>query len=368
MKTPHRLVPTLLGVALGVASLGASCGQRLVTLMPGVVNDAGNRSLRRGIVSFATERLCSEMTGRSLPLRMSDSDPSIGRFFPTGCAVTQLGNENLFVQFVGHGYGWTNVTGRVGFEAAASVEYDHDFLVEGSSMYVYFAQARTQSSSFRPVMLERSDGGVAGAALSMLGRDASSLIEPLGQRILQSQLARGFTVVRDSDGAVAFSLGVLEKGQRPLAPFDVSRARAVVLANDRTEVHPGQRDFVGPFEITDGAHQLVLSAAVEGVPAVDLLVVPRTSAEAWMAQYEHYARTGPAPFPPLLDESIAAPAAAPVGAPVAFGGAWRRELALPPGSYFLVIDHSATAGRTSPMVGDPRAALVNYVVQLTARD
>src|SRR5437868_5522488 len=87
----------------GFTSLGASCGQTAITLMPGVVNDPGNRSLRRALFGFATDKVCGEMKSRSLPLKMGGGDPSTGRFFPTGCSVTQLGNENLFVQFVGHG-------------------------------------------------------------------------------------------------------------------------------------------------------------------------------------------------------------------------------------------------------------------------
>lgn len=359
---------TLLLAVFAFASLGASCGQRAVTLMPGVVNDAGNRSLRRAIFSFATSEICNEMKGKSVPLRMSDADPSIGRFFPTGCVVTELGNENLFVQFLGHGYAWTNLTGRVGFEAAASIEYSHDFFVDGSSMYVYFSEVRTQSSSFKALMLERADGGVAGPALALLGHDVPSVIEPLGRRVMEGELARGFTVVREGDGTIAFALGVVEKGKRPPAPFDASRARSRVLANDRTELHVGQRDYVGPFEVIEGTRALVMTAALEGAPAIDVQIVPRASAEIWEAQYERYARTGPAPFPVVADDVLATQA---FGDPTVPGVStasanWRREFPLAPGAYYVVLDHTGTAGRTSPASapGDDRAALVNYAIEL----
>jgi hypothetical protein len=82
------------------------------------------------------------MQRRGIPLRLRDEDPSIGRYFPTSCAVQFLENGNLFVQFSGHGYAFSTATGRVGFEASAGVEYDHDFLVEEGSMYIYFRALR----------------------------------------------------------------------------------------------------------------------------------------------------------------------------------------------------------------------------------
>jgi hypothetical protein len=275
---------------------------------------------------------------------MGDDDPAIGRFFPTGCAVTELGNENLFVQFIGHGYAWTNVTGRVGFEAAASIEYDHDFFADGSALYVYFREVRAQSTSFKPILLERTDGGVAGAALSLLGQDVKSVLEPLGRRVMEGELARGFTVVRDADGSVAFSLGVVEKGKRPLEPFRADGSRATVLANDRAELHPGQRDYAGPFEVTDAAPMLEITATVDGAPAVDVMVVPRATGDVWLAQYERYAATGPAPFPALTDDVVTVSPEAigtPAGAPPTASASFRRALRLAPGAYYVVFDHTS---------------------------
>jgi hypothetical protein len=355
------------GSQLALATLGASCGQRAVTLLPGIVNDPGNRSLRKAIFGFAVDKLCTEMKTRSLPLKMSEADPSIGRFFPTACSVTQLGNDHLFVQFVGHGYGWTNITGRMGFEAAASVEYDHDFLVDDGSMYVYFRQVQHQSSSFKPVMYERTDGGVAGGALSLLGSNVPAVVQQVGQRVLQSQLARGFTVVRDEDGEVAFSAGVLEKGKKPLVPFAKGDSDWPLLANDRTELHTGQRDFAGPFDVPNAKHALHLTVALEGAAKIDVLVVQKSTGDTWIAQYERYAQTGAPPLPAAFEDSVQAPLDN-LSAPVAYRGIapWRKRLPLAPGSYYIVFDHTATAGKTAPAAAafDDRAALVSYAVQL----
>ncbi|MEM9694286.1 MAG: hypothetical protein AAGA56_17175, partial [Myxococcota bacterium] len=87
----------LLAVFASLASLGASCSQSAVTLLPGVVNDPSNRSLRRSIFRFATDEICEELLQRSVPLKLRPSDPNIGRFFPLSCNITELANEkNLF--------------------------------------------------------------------------------------------------------------------------------------------------------------------------------------------------------------------------------------------------------------------------------
>jgi len=189
-----RRLRLFLVALLALGAMGASCGEVAVRLMPGVINNPGNRSLRRAIFGFATNKICVEMQGRSVPLKLRDGDPNIGRFFPTACSVRELPNENLFVQFVGHGYAWTNVTGRMGFEASAAVEFEHDFFVEGSTMYVYFKQKNTQSSSFRAIMVERGEGSAAAGVAGLLGGSVKQVTQQLGERLLKHQLAQGFTV------------------------------------------------------------------------------------------------------------------------------------------------------------------------------
>jgi hypothetical protein len=300
---------------------------------------------------------------------MNEGEPSTGRFFPTACAVNELPNENLYVQFVGHGYAWTNVTGRVGFEASASAEYAHDFLVEGSSMVVSFREVKTTASSWKPVLLERRDGGVAGGAIGLLDREPGGFVAQGGQRILEGQLARGFTVVREPDGAVSFSMGLAKKGERAPAPFDTRNARHPVVANDRAELHAAQRDYLGPYTLDGEGRALVVTAVVEGAPSVDVLVVATATGESWLAQYERYLETGPAPGPTLYEDTVLASAGEVgmvPGAPPATTAPWRRTFPLPAGSYYVVLDHSATAGRSAPpsVRGDDRAALVSYAVEL----
>ncbi|MBW2522680.1 MAG: hypothetical protein JRI23_00830 [Deltaproteobacteria bacterium] len=352
---------------LGLASLGASCGTTAVSIMPGVVNDTGNRSLRRALLSFATGTLCMELQARTIPLTLRADDPALGRFFPTTCSVQELANDNLFVQFSGHGYGWSNLTGRIGFEAAGAVEYRHDFLMDGSTMYVYFRQKQTQSSDFRVYMVERGagvpSGGVAGAAIAqVLGTSVASAAQQIGVQILEHQLAQGFTVVRESDATVTFTLGLLEKGARPALPFDRGESDWTVLANERTELHVGQRDYTGPYTITDDDEALYLTALLEGAPKVDVLVIGKGACDPWIQSYERQPAAPAPPVAPISDETIEAAQPVPNRPPPL----WRRTLRLPPGSYYVVFDNTSSAGQTAPTPRgmDDRAALLSYAVQL----
>jgi hypothetical protein len=297
---------------------------------------------------------------------LRDGDPATGRFFPSTCDVRELANGNLFLQFSGRGYAWTNVTGRIGFEASAAVEYAQDFIMDGGTMFVYFRQKQTQSTDFRALMVERSTAAGSTAVgqgfAELLAGGVAAASQQIGQRILQSKVAQGFTVVRDSDGAVSFALGVLEQGQRPAVPFAGGESDRTVLANERTEIHNGQRDYLGPFTVPDTDQALFLTAVLEGAPAIDVLVVPKTTAEGWLDGYVRQAATAGPPATPFSDEVLEAATALP-GQPL---GAWRRALRLPVGQYYVVLDHTASAGRTTPQAQatDDRAALVSYAVQL----
>lgn len=340
-----------LGLALCLALVGATCGQGTLGVMPGVVNDPGNLSLRKAILSYATGSLCNEMQKRSVPLRLRDEDPVTGRFYPTSCAAQELANGNLFVQFGGSGFVWTNLTKRMSFDASAAVEYDEDFLMDGATMYVYFRQRSTTAASFTTKLIEQPSAvSIGGVSLAQ----GSAYANALGGQLLKTELARGFTVIRDDDGAVQFGLGVVPKGERPGAPYQRRDNGKLVLANERTEIHQNQRDYIGPLELPGSGDALTLTVSVEGAPGVDVILVPRVLGEQWLQPYMTQAAPTPPPWPPLLDE------------PVYSGVLWRRTIALPKGQYYLVIDNTAAAGRTQPTTYalDDRAATVSYAVEV----
>lgn len=357
-----RFATAVVGIALALSCLGASCGADVLAIMPGVVNNPGNRQLRRELFEFAIGQICTEMQKRSVSLKLRDEDPNVGRFFPTACYVQQMATENIYVQFLGHGYAWTNVTGRMGFEVSAAVEYNHDFFIEDGTMYVYFRQKTTTASKFDVLMTEQGRGTKAGNVAGLLGTNVQEIGQQVGERVLQHELARGFTIVRESDGTVAFARGVLAVGQKPAAPFERGESDWPILANERTEVHAGQRDYAGPFTVNDADEVLWLTSLVEGAPGVDLLVVPKPVGDTWLQTYEREAAATPPPGPPTMEVQLTSPVLAPGQAPQPD----RRPLRLPRGSYYLVFDHTAVAGHTMPpaIQYDDRAALVSYAVQL----
>ncbi|HKQ70783.1 MAG TPA: hypothetical protein VJT73_15660 [Polyangiaceae bacterium] len=335
----------------GCAGLAQSTGPSALALMPGVINRTDNKSLRFSMLKYGLETFCQEMTKRGAPLKLTDEQPSIGRFYPNRCDTRVIDDPNaksFLVQFTGSGYAWTNVTKRIGFDAAGVVEYDPDFLLDGDTMYLYFRTKHIAATSFQPGMIESA---VANAALVLA---PGGFAEKFGSQIVAAELAQGFTVIRKGDGAVDFGLGIIEKGKTPFHPYQIKGDQKVALANERIEVHAGQREFLGPFEADSQGKALFFTVGVDGAEAIDLFVVPKDTGDQWLSLYIHRALTTPPAYAPLMSDVAAA--AAP----------YRKALQIAKGKYYLVVDNTATAGRVGPPGGafDDRAALVNYAVQL----
>jgi hypothetical protein len=160
-------------------------------------------------------------------------------------------------------------------------------------------------------------------------------------------------VIRYNDrGETDFGLGYIPKGAKPFKPFVVDSDK-LVLSNDRTELHTGQQDFIGGFEVTDDDQALFLTASVDGAPAVDAFLIPKGMGDLMIDQYVRKPGPQPLPSPALLDEAIP------------MGPLWKRFVPAPKGVYYLLIDHSREVGRSVPpaQVGDDRAAKVDYVVE-----
>lgn len=317
-----------------------------LTLLPGVVNDPGNVDLRRAILGFATGRICEEMKSRSVPLRFRADDPALGRFYPSGCFVQDLPNQHLLVQFAGLGFGWSNVTKRLGFEASANVEYELDFAVDGDVMYVYFKAVSVTSARFVTRYVERD---LSQVGVLLPGGSPQAAADQLGLALLRTELSRGFTVMRDGKQNVSFGLGQTPRGARPTMVFKGAAGRTLV-ANERVEVHEGQRDYIGPLALDGDA---ALSVAVEGAPGVDVMLFAKQNADPWLASYLSQPVLGPPYAAPILDE------------PVMTGPVWQRKVKVPRGTYYLVVDNTAVAGRVAPpgVQGDDRAAMVSVAVE-----
>jgi hypothetical protein len=338
--------PRLSLLALSLALAGCPTREGLGTssmsvLGSGVVNDPANKSLRFDLLKFGLESFCEEMLKGGTPLKFSDDQPVIGRFFAAGCQTQILDEEHrksFIVQYQGKGYAYGNPVGRIGFEAAGLIEYAPDFQLHEGALYVYFRPRLVDTSSFKTLMFESA---ATQTALGALGVNPESL----GKRIVDSQLRRGFTVVRlSSKGETEFGMGIIPKGERPFHPFQVETADKRVLVNERTEVYPGQQDFVGAFTIEGSGQALYLTLSVDGAPSINAVVVPEALGAPLIDAYVK--ERGPRPIQgAVLDE--AAPA----------GQAYRRFVPLPAGRYYLVLDHGRGA-----QPGANRAAKVDYLL------
>ena len=320
--------------------------------MPGMLNDPGNRSLRRAILDYGLEEFCKELTHRGAPLKMRDDMPVMGRYFAQSCNYQELANGDAFVQFAGRGYVWTNLTARVGFEASGSIQYNQDFLMSGSTMYAYFRTRTVASKSFNTLMVENAGGGLPA---SLRGQ-----ADAIASQVVDKELAQGFTIIRDSGGTVEFGTGLIEKGQHPAKPFEVHGNNRLTFANERTEVHGQQLDFLGPFHITSNAQALFLNLVLDGIPAVDVMVVSKDAGDRWLDQYIRVAGVPQPPQPPLSADVVA------------IRSQWSKAFPVGKGYYYVVVDNSTSVGTVAPpnMGGLPQfgggyaAALVSDVVQV----
>jgi hypothetical protein len=333
--------------ALGVSAMNV--------VSAGVINDPANKSLRFDLLSYGMDRFCVEMLRRGAPIKLSDHEPVLGRFFADGCSAQILDGvienterQSVVVRYSGKGYGWTNLTGRLGFGSTGLIEYAADFQVADDSMYIYFRPRSVGQATFQTLLIE-SD--LARAGLGVSGIDAQAV----GKDLIERQLARGFTVIRhSSSGEVEFSPGLLPVGQHPSKPYQVVRSSKLSVDNDSTEVHPGQQDYVGGLYVAENDQRLSLTLTLDGAAAVDVFVLTETDARNMLQAY--VTRPGGAALlrAPVLDTELR------LQQPLAL------ELDVPPGNYFLMFDYTPVAGRTAPGPGQ-QAAKIEYVAQLGER-
>jgi len=337
-----------LGLILVVVTVGGCA------LFRGTVN--ASPSLRWWLFSnFGAGSICPELYRTSAPLKLSPGGNSVGRFFPNRCQTEiHEDRQTMTVHFGGTGYAWTPLAGRIGFSADASVEYRFDFRMLDDAVYVW---ARTQSVVRGP---EFQVGSVENKLVDWATRTpAGYLANTFGAQLMSSQLASGFTVVRTDEGD-EFTIGILQPPQRPKRPFDTSEGDKYVFANDTTEIHPGQVDFLGPFEVTDTDQALFMRFRVTG-PSVDAVVIHRGTGDLWRDGLQRGAALGPPPQTPLTSFTLQ---------PM---GEQRQKLALQPGQYYVVLDNSDRVGPTNPpwnplgSVG-ANAAVVAYVAEVGERD
>jgi hypothetical protein len=312
----------------------------------GVVNSPANKSLRFDIIRFGLRQFCDELLLGGAPIRLSDDQPVIGRYFATRCEAQSLdepGRRTIIARFEGHGFAYSALTGRLGFRAAGLIELSPDFRLHESGLYVYFRPVQVDTSDFKLLLTEHE---LAHSVAEFAQIDENDI----GQKIINTQLGRGFTVIRyDADGNSDFALGLVAPGERPFLPFTVRSSPRHTLANGRTEIYPGQQDYLGKLRVPPG-EKLVLTLALAGATSADALVIPEATGTATIARYI----SSPGPV---------VPSQAVFQAEVGSGAPLRSELTLPAGDYYLLLDYTDRAGTSQPGTA-ALPARIDYLLQV----
>jgi hypothetical protein len=337
----------LASLSATLASTAVGCGPPYCTFR-GTINDPASRTMRREMLKKGMGDFCQQMLARNAPLRLSPDSPVIGRFYPQQC--TSPDGDDLYVNFSGIGYAYTNLSKKMSFTMSASALYRYDFLVtEGDrcDVYAYFRPSRVDASNFAVHRIE----GQAASVLNSL----TSVGDQFGKQLVGQKLSQGFTVVHYSDAnADDFALGILPLGQKPFHPYQVHGTDRITYENERVEIHQNQRDFVGPISVEGDGKALYLTAQLDGAPALDVLLMRKPEGDASLQLYYEYPATGPLAAPPIVSDIAQQ------------GVEWKRTIPVPPGMYYVVFDNTPTAGTVAPPVTalDDRAAVVNYLIQI----
>jgi hypothetical protein len=337
----RRRVHCFLIVISGALALTA-CGATSVCKTI-AINDPSNRTLRRDLLTKGLGSFCTEMLSRNAPLKLTDDSPVIGRFFPTACHSRQVDNGDLVMDFDGWGYAWTNVSEKVTFTTSGSVEYNQDFRCsDDNNIYAYFPVRRVLASNFQTHVIEQK-----------LARLAPGWVQPFadkfGQQMLGGKLSEGFTVIRDSDDQTDFDIGILPLGQKPQHPFRISGGSKTTYENSRVEVHQNQRDFIGPIRLEKNA-AIFVTLTLEGQPAIDVFVIPKDEADPSMRWYFDGGDVTKMYAEPRI-QGVAQQ-----------GLEYRSTVPVPTGTYYVVLDNTALAGRVAPQSAS--AAAVSYAIQI----
>jgi len=338
-------------LVLAAVGGGGACSPNSVCKLAGPINDPSNRTLRRNLMSFGLGQFCQQMTTRNAPLKLSADSPVVGRFYPQHCTQRQLDNGDLWVQFDGMGYAWTNLSKKVTFTSAATIQYNEDFkCAEDNSVYAYFDTRTVSPPDFRILQIEQP---VANLVQNWIAPFADSF----GRQMVSGQLAQGFTVIQGDDGSSDFDVGHLAVGQHPAHPFNLHGNSRTTIESQKTEVYSNERDFIGPIVIADSGRAIYLTMQLDGQQAVDVFLVPKNEGDASLQLYVNYGPSGPLAYPPRFSDVVQR------------GVQYQRAVPVQAGMYYVVIDNTASAGQAAPASLFPfgvadAAAVVNYAIQI----
>lgn len=343
-KSHHRAAFALWALVVSVSLSGCPCIHSMLNADP---------NLRWwAFKTYGADRICPEMLKASVPLKLQDQSPTIGRYFPNQCSYTiNEPTRTVSVSIGGSGYAYLPTVKRVGFTLNTSVEYAFDFRMHDEGAWIWGQMTRiTSGPDFKILSIENKL-----ADLASIVTPAGPTANLVGGQVVQSFIARGFTVV-ETDAGKEFSLGILPPGKHPVKPVQIDEDdEAYTFSNETADIYVHQRDYLGPFEVADEDQVIQLKGNLVGND-VDVLVVQKTLGDLWREGYQAGGPLGP-------------PAGPIVASGVLNQGVVNKRFKLRPGLYYLVVDNTAFAGQANPPFVLPNplfepAARLTYVAQL----
>jgi hypothetical protein len=245
---------------------------------------------------------------------------SFGRFFAGDCRATvQDASRTVVMEVRGTGYAHVPVAGRAGFAAAMTFEFRPDVRLLDDHTYVWGRFVRNLTpADVRIVSIQNPVGALA------QNTPFGDVTNGLARGLVESEVGRGFTVVRSDSGDV-FGVGIYEPPAMPPRPFEATQERTL-LESDTVGLPSGERVFLGPFSVPRRS-KLTVRGNMQCAQA-RLGIVTRTVGDAWRRDYERGAALGPPPGPVETTSTIGA-------------GPVELSAPLPEGTYFLVVENGA---------------------------
>ena len=238
------------------------------------------------------------------------------------------------------------------FTSAATIQYDQDFkCAEDNAIFAYFDTRHVAPPDFHLVQIEQP-------AANLVQNWIAPYADNFGQQMVAGQLGQGFTVIQDASGTTDFTMGHLSLGKRPFHPPRRTARTGSPTRTFERRFTSGERDFLGPDPGRDGSGRaLYMQMHLDGVPRVQVFIVPKAEGDASLQLYFGYGPVGPLAYPPRFVDAVAS------------GAEYERSVPVPPGMYYVVLDNTPSPGEIqtpAPLLGGAfdAPAVVSYAIQI----
>lgn len=232
------------------------------------------RNMEALLIDLAGYNICSRLEGQYIPLSSGGSASGSGTVTNTGiiridtCSTAEVDHQHLGIELAGTGWQWISrkkeqlgatfmVNENVKFDVKISMvgAFDAAYDKADHIVNIWFVPTQPVVANLRVIgnvdvdteSLWSSIVGIAGSLGGKTsGQRAEATISRQGNRMFQSKLSKGMTVIMDlCTGRYYFKLGSFPAGQ---LPESAGKGRKY-LVNSKGILHEGGMLMAGPFDI-----------------------------------------------------------------------------------------------------------------------